>query len=498
MTRKFIITILFVSVVLPSTWGQSDFQKYKAKRQQEFQKYKDKRQKDFDEFRRKRNEEFAKYMSQSWQPFLLDEPVTRPIEKDKEPVIYDERNDHQQKNKETLVEIIPYQKPSPKPQPEPVVPIYENDEANTTCSFVFYGTPMRVRCGDLTSYRLSSTNEKALSSAYLKLTDRKYDNLLFDCLALRKKHCLCDWAYFKLLEAVAAEVCGKGTNEAVFLQGVLFNQSGYRVRFAEEQSNGHLHLLVGTEGFVFDYESVGIKGKTYYLLDKSKVRNLNICNLDMPDEKEMSLHINESPLLSKKMSAPRSIKAKSYGTEVESSVNENLIHFFNDYPTSYANNNFMTRWAYYANTPISTEVKEKIYPQLRNKLQNTTPLIATNILLNWVQTGFVYEKDDVVWGSDRALFAEETLYYPFCDCEDRSILFSHIVRDLVGLDVVLVYYPGHLATAVCFSEEVEGDYIMVKNRKFIVADPTYIPAKVGRTMPGMDNDVAKVILCEKH
>lgn len=115
-------------------------------------------------------------------------------------------------------------------------------------------------------------------------------------------------------------------------------------------------------------------------------------------------------------------------------------------------------------------------------------------LLNFVQTAFVYEYDDKVWGYDRAFFTEETLYYPYCDCEDRSILFSRLVRDLVGLDVILVFYPGHLATAVCFDDEVNGDYIMVGNRKYVVCDPTYIGAPVGATMPGMDNKAAHAIV----
>lgn len=119
-------------------------------------------------------------------------------------------------------------------------------------------------------------------------------------------------------------------------------------------------------------------------------------------------------------------------------------------------------------------------------------------LLNFVQTAFVYEYDDKVWGGDRAFFAEEMLYNPYCDCEDRSVLFSRLVRDLLGLDVILVYYPGHLATAVCFAEDVSGDYIMLSGRRFVVCDPTYIGAGVGRTMPDMNNRSANVILLDRR
>lgn len=104
---------------------------------------------------------------------------------------------------------------------------------------------------------------------------------------------------------------------------------------------------------------------------------------------------------------------------------------------------------------------------------------------------------DVVWGQDRAFFAEETLYYPYCDCEDRSILFSRLVRDLVGLDVALVYYPGHLATAVRFNEAVEGEGLIINGDKFIVCDPTYIGAPVGVQMPDLEYDKTQAIVLNR-
>lgn len=58
----------------------------------------------------------------------------------------------------------------------------------------------------------------------------------------------------------------------------------------------------------------------------------------------------------------------------------------------------------------------------------------------------------------------------------------------------MIYYPGHLACAVNFTENVNGDYINLNGKRFIVTDPTYIGAPVGRTMPDMDNSTAKVIM----
>jgi hypothetical protein len=212
----------------------------------------------------------------------------------------------------------------------------------------------------------------------------------------------------------------------------------------------------------------------------------------------MSLMMSMTPMLAERKSENRTLRSARYEEmNVTSAVNENLVQFYNDYPTSMVDGNFLTRWGMYANTPLDASVSHLLLPELSEKLKGLSKLEAVERLLNWIQTGFEYEYDDKVWGGDRAFFAEESLYYPYCDCEDRSILLSRLVRDLLGLKVLLVYYPGHLATAVSFgSEEVAGDYVELDGHRYVVCDPTYIGGRVGQTMPSMDNQMAKVLLLE--
>lgn len=58
------------------------------------------------------------------------------------------------------------------------------------------------------------------------------------------------------------------------------------------------------------------------------------------------------------------------------------------------------------------------------------------------------------FGREKYFFAEETLFYPLSDCEDRAIFFAILIRNLLGLDVIGLDYPGHIATAVHFSNDV--------------------------------------------
>ena len=382
------------------------------------------------------------------------------------------------------------------PQPKPVNPIVENKVSMATSDFDFYGTPMKVRWGNAEKFKLNGTSKKDISDAFLELTDKGYTNLVHDCLELRKEYKLCDWAYYKMLQNIAEKACGKGTNEAIFLQGVLLNQSGYQIRFALED-NSKLHIMSRMDGFPYDRGYLTADGKLFFLMDGCKAKNLTVCDAAYPGEQMMSLAVAEQPDLKKDLSDKRTVISRFVNVSADMQMNKNLMDFYTDYPTSYDGKDMMTRWAYYANTPVSPEIKDKVYPQLKQQIGNAPKLMAANMLLNWVQMGLTYAYDEKVWGHDRAFFAEESLFYPFCDCEDRSILFSHLIRDLLDLDVVLVYYPGHLYTAVCFNEDVTGDYIMVNGRKFTVADPTYYNANVGKTMSKMDNSKAKVILLKR-
>ncbi|MBQ7426753.1 MAG: hypothetical protein IJV20_05835 [Prevotella sp.] len=388
-----------------------------------------------------------------------------------------------------------------KPQPQPVKPIMENEDAVAENSFGFYGTPMQVRWGKASQFKLNVTDKKAVTNAYLELTDNGYNNLLADCLKLRGEYDLCDWAYYKMLQDMSEKACGKGTNEAVFLQGVLYQQSGYMMRFGVD-SQQKLHILCRMNGTVYDrahWIAEDKKGNRliFFLMDGSKPDNLEICDLPYDDEQAMSCSIPKLPKLNTVLSNERQFYSGEPKLVAKASVNKNMIDFFNDYPASIKDNDVTTRWPYYANAPLTKEVKEDLYNKLRPQIANTSKLMAANALLAWVQNSLQYSIDERVWGTDRAFFAEETLYYPYCDCEDHAILYSYLVRDLLGLDVVLMYHyaePQHMYTAVCFGDEnVSGDYVMLDGKKYIIADPTCHGAPVGHTMNQIDNQKTKMI-----
>ena len=147
----------------------------------------------------------------------------------------------------------------------------------------------------------------------------------------------------------------------------------------------------------------------------------------------------------------------------------------------------------YARAAYGREFSSALLESLRPCLEERDELTNVNMLLRFLQYDFEYSTDDDQFGYEKPFFLEENFVYPANDCEDRSILFSYLVKNLLGLDVVLLNYPNHVATAVCFNEDVAGDSASFNGRRFTICDPTYIGSYAGMTMPGCGDVQFKVL-----
>ena len=395
------------------------------------------------------------------------------------------------------------------PQPEPQIPVEPRvEKANNYMTFSVFGTECKVRIGENCRYKLPNASTAAVADAIENVfPGQQFENLLYDCLQERKRHDFSDWAYYQMLLALTRQFYGD-SNEAVLCQAFLYSQSGYKMRLAHTSQK--LYMLAATRHFIFNKQFYVLNGENYFLLSDNKVDQLGICEASFPKESSLSLQITASQQFAENPTMQRTITSR-YNEDFSFTIssNKNYIDFFGTYPSSTVNNNFMSRWAMYANTPLERGVKDQLYPPMKAKLKGLSQKEAVQQLLWWMHGAvdtegkikdancFLYNYDENVWGCDRPFFGEETLFYPYCDCEDRSVLLSHLVRDLLNLDVVLVYYPGHLAMAVNFTEPVKGDYVMLNGRKFIVCDPTFIGGRVGDTMTGMENESVTAILLNR-
>ena len=483
-----IYLVLFVCVALNCYAQNKDYNKA-------YNDFKNQVQQEYNDFRTQANEQYAAFLKRAWEQYNALPAIPKPKDETVPPVIISEEDKDKpiESNPIPIKEVIA--PPTPNPQPKPIAPIKEDSQPQErTVDFIYCGTKCKVRLNKDLKLSLQDCSNEQLSNVWTQLSEEGVlNNTIRDCLAIRVSRNLCDWAYLNLLSSFSKAIYGN-TNEATMLASYIYSQSGYKMRIG--RNGQHIYLLYASEHGIYDIPYFNIDNLNYYPFECYE-NQLEICDASFPQEKPLSLYIPKNQKFEYKESKLRTLTSKRYSDiHIQVQVNENMIDFYNTYPTSEVNGNFMTRWAMYANTPLDENVKENLYPSLKDKINGLGQLEAVNKLLNWVQTAFVYEYDDKVWGHDRAFFAEETLYYPYCDCEDRAILFTRLVRDLLGLKTILVFYPGHLASAVCFTDNVSGDYISLNGKHYVITDPTYIGAPVGMTMPDMDNTQAHVILLE--
>lgn len=497
MKRIFPFLMLLASANLSFLSAQTAFDDFRKKTMTEFQQYKTKRQQDFDAYRQACNSRYAEFLRQSWVKKDAEKPIPQPKKEEIPPVVFDDKTPIEIENEhKPVVEIVP-PAPQPVPKPKPIAPIEENPlSENETFSFTFCGTPCQVRVSAGQRQFIPGGDKDAVADAWQTYSAPEYDNMLVDCLALREKLRLNDYAYFMLLDRFTADLFGSKGNSATLLTAYIFCQSGYKTRLAS--SADKLYLLFACDNTIFNRFYFMVGNDRYYSLYPDIEGSAQICAADMESGRPVSMSLAEQPRLAVKLSNARQLSSKRC-TDIVASVrsNVNLIEFYNEYPVSMQSDNLLTRWALYADTPASPEMRSYLYPALQSAIQGLSELEKVGRLLDFVQTAFVYGYDDKVWGEDRAFFSDETLYYPYSDCEDRSILFSRLVRDLVHLDVALIYYPGHLAVAVHFNTPVNGDYTILGNRNYTICDPTYIGAPVGLSMPQLDNCEAQAILLER-
>ena len=484
--KKNLVLVSFIFTTLMG--GAQSFEEFKKQQQSEYNTFRTEREKEYEVFREKVNKEYADLMRQQWEemktlyatptPTIPEPPA--PTIKDPHkvptvsPIIFD---------KDVVLPTVPIT------PPVPIVPISIPQGSELSIfRFDFYGTECRTNLDESHRFTLTTIDEDAVATMWEKLSNKKYNAMLNDCLRLRKDLNLCDWGYYKLTEKMSFSFfTAQNKNEARLLQLYILTQSGYKVRMA--RSKDDLVLLLPFNENLYEYPYVKIDGVNFYVMDAESKGNQQymVYKGGFPNEQIPTLSTDKKPLLSIIETTEKTFSSTKIGDEkIRVSVNENLINYYNDFPH--------VDWDLYVKRSLSQGAGEDLYMPLKQSISNKTDEEAANILIDFVQNAFEYKTDDEQFGNERPLFADETLFYPYCDCEDRSILYAILIKELLDLDVVLLHYPNHIATAVHFKNDVEGDFLNLNNKKFIVCDPTYINANVGEGMPQFKHTKAKVVV----
>lgn len=367
-------------------------------------------------------------------------------------------------------------KPQPKPKAKPAMQSSLQKEFYPSIAINYCNTKLYIDASMKGVINITSSQECAVADGYEALCRSNYKPLIANCQQAQKDFRLNDWGVFLFVKTAAEALCND-ENSCIVMQQFLLNELGYRAKMARRGDRNQLLLFVATDCMVYGHPYFTKEGLNYYNINGTEACTFYMCNQDSKKAKTpVAMRLNNVPALNNGVvSRQRTNKAGNVSVSVN--VPKALMDFYASMP--------QCDYGVYAKAPVVGSLAQEVLGTLRPLVQGKSEVDAANLLLNFVQTGFKYATDEEQFGFEKPFFVEELFYYPACDCEDRSVLFGWLVRELLGLDVVYLDYPNHIATAVQFKGDVKGDFLTVDGKRYTVCDPTYIGASIGMTMPNL-------------
>lgn len=310
-----------------------------------------------------------------------------------------------------------------------------------------------------------------------------------------------EWGYFCILRSLSESMFSDIDNCVLFNFYMLRNEGGFKVKIARGKDSNKLTLLavIDNSKEVYSYsffrfketENTSLKYYSIYGGGGSK-ESIYTYNNDEQNAglKQIGLDFHNT-LNMGQCDVKRELNIAKINDKLELPYNSAHIAYLNDVP--------MTVFPIYFASPLSIEAQRAFNEKLDAIKQEYTSVQFIDIILNFVQTAFDYKTDDQQFGYEKYFYPEEVIAYPYSDCEDRSALFAWLVTTYTDAKVIGLQYEGHLATAVCFGEDVNisGDMFSYAGKKYYVCDPTYINATIGMTMPQFKDKMPKIVKMSK-
>ncbi|WP_226661456.1 hypothetical protein [Microbulbifer aggregans] len=456
--------------------GDTDFDRWKQQQRGEFQ-----------QFASARDREFAEYLRTHWQEFeahkaLVRDDTPKPKEQPRVPGLgapVPKSNPVSPQPEPHKPQSGPQSKPvSPQKSPVPLPdPVQTEPELNQLLSVDFYGNALQFpRPQNLHSIQLAELAPAQFAETWLALAGTDFQALLKALQAKQSELQLPDWALLQLVrKVIKAEIQHSAT--ATAYSWYLLNQLGFDVRLGYSKTD--MALLMPADVPVYGRPFFTIHGERYYRVDGGPANSLRIHTAGFPSGNgQLRLGFD------KLMHTPGEKKSRQLrfidgGRIANTSISydPHWVAFLQDHPA--------IDLEHYFRALVFGTTAKSLDDFWRSRIQQDTPELAVNRLLQFVQNGFKYQTDDEQFGRERYLLPSESFHYAAIDCEDRSFLLAWLIKDLLNLPVVGLHYPGHVALAVALPGEPEEGAAVVEHggKIYTVADPTYIGAKIGQVMP---------------
>jgi len=335
---------------------------------------------------------------------------------------------------------------------------------------------------------ISHPDPGRIKKCYDFLLNTDYQPVLNQILLLCDQLNLNDWDYFCLLNEFSLSVFEEPNAQKVIAWFLLI-QSNYKAKIG--YSNDNLSVLLAIDQTLYDIPWFNINGERYYAFkcDGKKIKTYDIEHFK--GHKYLSV-FHARPFLLEGNKSERIVTfpydGKDYSIALE--YDQNTVNYYTDFPGMDVD--------YYFSLPVSQTFKESVENRIAPFLINKSRSDALRFLLSLVQYGFDYKTDEEQFNKEKYMVPEEVLFYNYSDCDDRTILFSYLVKSLLNLDVIALDFKGHICSAVDVTNTGLNWNLTYDNREFVICDPTYIGAPPGVLLPEYQVNNAIIIDIRKN
>jgi hypothetical protein len=468
---------------------QIDFDKDLEKSQNEYNVFIDSINKDYLSLILKAEKEFSELLTESFREFKLNTAIektedTKPKQIPKYKIIQQQSSsDHLRERKISLGE----------PQESLLLPGSVDGQfagLNRNISFQFLGSFLSVYSDERMSQMpdVQITDSITIKNSYDFLLNTDYPIVLNQFAEISSQLNLNDWDYYCLINEFSKSLTDN-PNKQKLIAWFLLLESNYKVKIG--YFNNDVSILFATAQILYNTPWFIINGERYYVI-KYKHHTIITYDIDyfkgykymnMFHDKPIQL---EEVIKNKTISFP--FRGKSYSISV--SYNQNYVDYYATYP--------LIPVDYYFALPVSSTFKESVEINIAPYLQNKNQQESLHFLLSLVQYGFSYKTDLDQFSKEKYMVPEEVLYYPNSDCDDKTILFSYLVSELLHLDIIALDFNGHICSAVGVSDSSVKGNIIHDGKEYIVCDATYVGAPPGIMLPTFKINDAEILDFNKN
>lgn len=465
----------------------------------EFEKWKNEQQQQYQEYKNEIDLEFAQILDNLWiqldinrSSILYESPKPELLPAFDSDFAIDEKVESisvtpKDKSKTTNTDLLTISQASAFNVP------------TSEISFHYYSNPIIIEYpsqlieaftkGDFSTSKIS---DKYISNFWKEISQINHSEFISYTSEIRKKLNLDDWGYLLLINKISESVFKYDTNLIRLSNWFLLTQSGFDNKIGYDQSQ--VYNLFHTSSDIYRLEYYELNRKKYYPIRYS-THNQNpgtIFTYEENHQKQIN-PLNFSNIQYPSIGAAQEIITKKFDFEFdgityqyEIKLDDRIIKQYEFYP--------LVNLSTFFSASFSPYLVEQIRSNFQPIIDGMGELEAINFLLALVQKSFKYKTDQDHFSREKFMIPEETFFYEYSDCDDRSILLANLIQELLGLEVVGLRYSQHLAVAVNLStNESIGDTHVFNEKNFIVTDPTFIGAPAGKTMTRFKGEKPTII-----